>query len=1230
MLNARLHILAFFFVISAVTSYAQNDRLFFEKVAPGQVSPHTPVFGITKDHQGFMWFGTWDGLYRYDGISFNVYRNDPQDSTTIPSNRIRNIFCDSNGTLWISCFNNTYANYNPEKDDFRRFGKTQIGPAIVDSLARSSNAANENAHIGQNRWYLADQKLWHTNLKTGKDFAYEADLNRPGVLTDDYVTWYYLSDDQILWVGTRSGDLNKADLRRKPFYFSYNQQRENGNIKNTSIRAICAYDNYLWLGTNYNGISLVDHRTGKKLLFKTRNPNAGKLRQVRTIVPDQNGNIWIGTTAGLYRYNPKTNKLIDCNLKAITPELDSHSVFSIACGKQGAVWGGQYNGLLKYDPATNHFKAFSLSGLIHDHSVMKLLIDKHQNIWLGTEGDGVICLKKGLKEDNWSDTIVYRSEDSRPNSLPGNLVYSLFEDSDGLIWVGTSKGLCSIDPVSGKVDRPGTTSNLRGAYISCILGDGQGNIWIAHKKGLARLDKRTGHLRNFMSFQGLHNPVFLDNAGFRDPPTGKLYFGAKNGYLSFDPTKIHDNPIPPKVVFTNLQILNKPVKINQKVNGNVVLQQALSVTNSITLSFWDRSFALEFAALHYSEPASNQYAYKLGGFDDDWIYTGASRAIASYSNLPSGVYTLIVKAANPDGVWSKQDAELQIKITPPFWATYQAYIAYFIFGLFILAFVYYYLISRIKLKNQLALERLEMEKKLEVDNMKLEFYTNVSHELRTPLSLIIDPLENLEKGSFPSETEKNYHAIMLKNARRLLQLINQLLDFRKVETQHEPINLTNADWSEFTKTVIDSFSVRAQQRNIQLHFQSRPGSIVCALDADKFEKILVNLISNAMKYTPVGGTIEIAIQMEEPETATDPTSKKLSLIVSDTGIGISPEDLPWIFDSFYKGEQQAVFKGQSTGIGLAFIKKLVELLGGTINVESTPGKGSKFRVGLPVTSKNGIIDGVPAKEEQQQTSAETSANNDTSSKPLLLIVDDNEDIRHYLKDKLQNEYTVVTAINGEGGIKKATDSVPDLIICDVMMPVMNGFEFCEKIKTDVRTSHIPVVLLTAHQSQGYQIEGLETGADAFVTKPFNSSVLKAQLKSLLVNRQLLRKRYQNHLSTDPDLSVENKIDNEFLQRAGRFVIDHLTSEGFNSTTLAGLLYMSQRQLYRKMNALTGQTVHQFITSIRLNTAKELLLNENLNISEVAYRVGYTEPSNFSRSFSKQFGESPTQYINSKK
>jgi len=1219
MLKVRFYILTFLFALSALFSQAQNDQLFFEKVAAGKVSPHTPIFGITKAQQGFMWFGTWDGLFRYDGISFEVYRNDPQDSTTIPANRIRNIFNDSSEKLWISCFNNTYAKYNPLLNNFERFSRNEMNQAIVDSLARSANSANKNAHFQGTSWYISGQKLWQTNLKTGDRFAYEADINRPGSLTDDYVTWYYLDNNQILWVGTRSGDLNKADLRRKPFYFSYNQRLENGNLKNTSIRAICDDDRYLWLGTNYNEISLVNHRTGKRLLFEKLNPNASALRQVRSIVSDKNGKIWIGGNSGLYQYNPPTNKITTFNLNEIAPEQQIHSVFSIVCDKQGAVWISQYNGLLKYDPTTNNFKVFYLSGLIHNHSVMKLLIDKHKNLWLGTEGDGVICLKSGSNGGSWSDTIVYRSEAGNPNSLSGNLVYSLFEDADGLIWVGTSKGLCTINPTSGKIDRPTSNSELQGAYIACILGDDEGNTWISHKKGLARLDKKTGHVRNFTSFQGRHNLVFLDNAGFHDPQTNRLYFGAKNGYLSFNPAKIHDNPIPPKVVFTNLQILNKTVNIGQKVNGDVVLQQALPFTKSITLSYWDRSFALEFAALHYSEPSSNQYEYKLEGFDNDWISADASRAIASYSNLPAGSYTLIVKAANPDGVWSKQNAELQIKITQPFWASYQAYIAYTIFLLIILALVYYYLISRVKLKNQLAMERLEMEKKLEIDNLRLEFYTNVSHELRTPLSLIIDPLENLAKGNVNKDKAKSYHAIMLKSARRLMQLINQLLDFRKVETQHESINLSQADWSEFSKTIVDSFAVRAQQRNIQLHFQSKPESIVAELDADKFEKIAVNLISNALKYTPDGGSIQVEIQLTEIENSASP---KLILVVSDTGIGISSEDLPRIFDSFYKVENQPAFEGQSTGIGLAFTKKLVELLGGTIAVESTPGNGSKFLVELPMKSK---LEMQPT-EVLEKPKTETSTKESIPPKPQLLIVDDNEDIRHYLNDELQNDYAVIMAVNGDDGIQKATDDVPDIIISDVMMPVMNGFEFCEKIKTDVRTSHIPVVLLTAHQSQRYKIEGLETGADAFVTKPFNSSVLKAQLKSLLANRQLLRERYQNHDLKNPDSPSENKIDNKFLQKANQLVNDHLTIEGFNSDKLAELLNMSQRQLYRKMNALTGQTVHQFITSIRLNMAKELLLNENLNISEVAYQVGYSEPSNFSRSFSKQFGKSPSQYL----
>jgi signal transduction histidine kinase/DNA-binding response OmpR family regulator len=681
-----------------------------------------------------------------------------------------------------------------------------------------------------------------------------------------------------------------------------------------------------------------------------------------------------------------------------------------------------------------------------------------------------------------------------------------------------------------------------------------------------------------------------------------------------------------------------------EVNGRVILKRSLLLTKEITLTHGDKNFSVEFAALHYSNPKGNKYKYKLENYDNSWISTDAYTRRASYSDLPANTYYLKVLASNSDGLWSNEPAVLKIIVLPPWWLTWWAYFLYFIFISLIFFFSYKYIVSKIQFRNQLLIERLKVEKEKELAQMKMQFFTNVSHEFRTPLSLITDPLERLISEKIPQPKAQTYYTLMYKNAQRLLSLINQLLDFRKVESGNLQLKLSVHDIVPFIKNIADAFEFHASQRNIQFSFNTTLESLPLVFDPEKLDKIIYNLLSNAFKYTSDGGKIELDLYQTQSEPDENGFVDFVVIKVSDNGIGISPSYLDKIFDVFYQVDDDGN-KPQGTGIGLALTKELVKLHKGKIAVKSEVGKGSLFVVFFPIIPniEDNLSPSSHENEEKNYTSQHpnpnllledtiqthsTSIDTGENLQPLILIVDDNNDVRVYLRSNLEDTYQIMEAKNGAEGVARAIELVPDLIISDIMMPGIDGIELCRKLKTDEHTSHIPIILLTARQSDEYKIEGYETGADAYITKPFNTAILQSRIKNLLDSRQRLRELFSKGSSFEVKKIAINVTDEAFINKVLKLIEENMSETNFDTDALASKLRMSRSQLYRKIKALTNQTVHDFITTFRMNKAAELLLNGELSISEVAYKVGYSLHTNFTRSFIKQFGETPSKYIES--
>lgn len=1197
--------------------YVFSQTSNFEYLTVKDGLPQSTVRTIAKDKYGFMWFGTWNGLCRYDGNKFKVYQTIPGDSTSIGNNRIHYIYKDEKGTLWISTFNSFICRYNYKTDNFTRFKINQVPQAIRDSTNRLRSLLVFKKYASLLKSHIGPFELSQT--KEHIVFQTNGNSNNSG-LNDNNVNCVYLDDSKILWLGTATGGVNKVNLNAKKFH-SYSIVLKNKSTVNTPIRAITADKNEIWLGTHDNGLLFINRQTKSEKYFT--NELSGK--SIRSVFKDSQGDIWIGNRSGLDKYDAKSKKIINNFKEKPGNSSQMNRFFAVAEDPiDHSIWVGTYNGILRYDRQTNEFEKQSLQKYFSKSGAGCLFFDSKKNLWIGTEYSGLIQLKRDSRTQKWTDTIAYRGDGSNPK-LPDERVYSVTEDLQGNIWAGTANGLCRINPKTQNVKLYTAANGFSDQYITKVLSDRKGNIWVGHKKGLSKLNTRTNQIRNY-SVRGSHQDYeFMDGSGYVDPSTGELFFGGIEGYVSFLPDEITDNLNPPIVALTDFEVLNKTVKIGEEINGEVILSQALNLTKTITLGYEDKSFSIEFAALDYSSPSKNRYSYQLEGLDKDWIYTDATRRIATYANLPSGTYTFKVKAANSDGVWNQKPRILEIIVLPPWWKTWWAYSLY----LMLLGGVGYFLYHIFKTKQEynrrILIESLKAEKAQELDALKTRFFTNVSHEFRTPLTLIIDPLESLISGKLSNDKAKEYYGVMHRNAARLLVLINQFLDFRKLESGNLKLKVFKGDIVAFVQNVMTAFEFRAEQKNIDYQLETDLTELQFGFDADSVEKILYNLISNAFKFTPEGGRIVLNLSVSAE-------NHEITLSVTDNGMGIPAEKLDRIFESFYQVEDNDRVDIPGSGVGLSLTKELVRLHRGSIKVSSDPYKETCFTVtlanltaiNLNSESTQKAVDFL-SNNAVKNVALEMTDNKTQSDTPIILIVEDNDEIRNYIRMNLNEDYKVMEAENGLQGLEMALDTIPDLIISDIMMPKLNGLNLCRKLKTNEKTSHIPVILLTAQQSEQYQKESYETGADAYISKPFSSVLLLVRIKNLIESRRKLRELFNKTTGFNPLVLGTNSADKAFLSKATDLIETNLANENFDVEWLASEMFLGRTQLYRKIKALTNQSVQEFITTIRLNKAAEMLLEGRLAVGEIAFMVGYTDPTSFGRVFQKQFGLTPKKY-----
>jgi signal transduction histidine kinase/DNA-binding response OmpR family regulator len=674
-------------------------------------------------------------------------------------------------------------------------------------------------------------------------------------------------------------------------------------------------------------------------------------------------------------------------------------------------------------------------------------------------------------------------------------------------------------------------------------------------------------------------------------------------------------------VLTDFQVFNKSMEPGEHFNGRILLQQAITRTRKITLKYRENVFSVSFAALNYFHPEKNQYAYMLEGFNNEWLTTDGSVRKATYTNLDPGEYTFRVRASNNDGIWTPAPLELHITILPPFWRTPLAFFLYILLIIGALILARRVVLERERLRSRIEQEKQEAQRIHELDALKIRFFTNISHEFRTPLSLIITPLEKiLGKGV---ETNIQQQLVLVqRNARRLLNLVNQLLDFRKMEVQEIKLHTSEGDIVAFVKDLTSSFSDLSEKKQIHLDFHSSVRELNMLYDPDKIEKIIFNLLSNAFKFTPEQGNISVDVQLQQGST--------LAIIVKDNGIGIPQEQQERIFERFFQHDIPGSLLNQGSGIGLSITREFVKLHGGTITVDSAPGMGSTFTILLPVrglVSQPVVIAPVSTNILSAPAPADPVPAPYTGKKPVLLLIEDSEDFRFYLKDNLGVHFHIIDAANGKLGWDILQNTVPNLIVSDVNMPEMDGLELCRRIRQNQRLAHLPVILLTARASEEDQLEALDNGATDYITKPFNYEVLLSRIRNIVSQQVSLKKTFRQHIDAHPEEIAISSQDEIFLQQALQIVEKNISNPDFSVEELSRGLHMSRVSAYKKLLSITGKTPLEFIRSIRLKRAAQLLGKSQLTIAEVAYEVGFNNPKYFAKYFKLEYGVLPSAYKN---
>jgi ligand-binding sensor domain-containing protein/signal transduction histidine kinase/DNA-binding response OmpR family regulator len=1246
--------------------------------------PAGTINDIRKDRQGNFWFvHNTLGLFKFQPATQTLTPlfHKEADTTSIATNHIASLTDDAVGNLWL-----VHKNGVVEKADIKTGTVTWRSAALRNLLKSEDQKYVITVDNDGDAWiFMSDSNRGIFQFSNGgKTFVHIDDRSSPLRLKTSIVRGIVQDNKGVIWVATDHGGINLIHKKEQQVTYLFNDPSDEKSLSQNSINTMYKdYEGIIWIGTFKQGVDYYHENIIRFNLYRHAPGTTGlPFDDINAFVSDEKGNLWIGTNGGgliffdrernkftQYLHNPSNPQSISNNVivslrmghdkklwigtyfgglnmfdgvkftrykhdPANPSSLADDNVWEILEDRQHQLWIGTLNqGLERFDQQTRQFHHYPIGeNSVHSTYVPSLMEDVEGNLWVGT-GYGI-----DLMEKSTGKIIHYLNDPKDPRSLSNNSVLFLLQDSRGLVWAGTHGGLNVFDARTKTFKHFTEEDGLPHNSILTLVEDNQRNLWVSTPHGLSNViidyDSATQAVKisckNYDESDGLQGRQFNDNA-VGETPRGELVFGGSNGFNLFRPDDIGVNKNIPKVILTDLQIFNKSVKIGETLHKQVILERSIGETETITLPHNDNVFSLEFVALNYFHPQKSQYKYKLEGFSKDWLTTDGTQRKVTYTNLDPGDYTFLVTASNNEGVWNEKAARLKIVILPPFWKTKTAFVLYVFIILGALLLSRQLILERERMKYRIEKERQEAQQLHELDMMKIKFFTNVSHEFRTPLTLILTPLERLLKVT-KDDDQRGQFQLIHRNARRLLNLVNQLLDFRRMEVQEVKLNSSEGDIVAFVKEATLSFSDLSEKKNIGLAFHTAVPSLETAFDKDKLEKILFNLLSNAFKFTPEGGKVDVAmaLRVEEDE-------KWMEIKVKDTGIGVPAEKHEKIFERFFQNDLPRTMVNQGSGIGLSITREFVKAHNGSITVESAPNEGSCFTVRIPVVeiSTESIPDTLPQWEETtltQPVAAWTAPESHSPQlkKPVLLLVEDNEDFRFYLKDNLKGQYQILEARNGSEGWEKVVQHLPDLVVSDVMMPVMNGIELCKKIKNDPSVSHTPVVLLTARTDEEQKMEGFEIGADDYVTKPFNFEILQSRIRNLIHQREMFHKEFRKQIEVRAtDINITS-LDEKLIKNAIKAVEDQLENPDFSVEDLSRELGMSRVHLYKKLLALTGKAPLEFIRTIRLQRSAQLLEKSQLTISEVAYKVGFNSPKYFAKYFKDEFGMLPSAYVAIKK
>ena len=1229
------------------------------------------VVSIQEDKNGDIWVGTWKaGLNKLNIKTQKFFR-------FLPGQSILTMKAGPDGTLWFSADNKIYRKQlNQGGFDLVRvvdagIDITSIAPGPgTDTFwfggwgagLNLHNLANDTRHerylhnpkdentITKNSIYSllldGNQVLWvgtwggGLNIREPNGTIKSVNLAKPsGQLKSEYEIILSVFEDRsgTIWVGTDGGGVCKLQERKTSFntYSPSNSALRDGHVLGITETS----DNVIWISTKAGGLHTLEKGNIISHPENFSDQGNGSPPMVYTIYEDKNGTTWFGTTSGLHKLEQYRNAKIRAREVIFEPSAwTDQKVMALLMDRKGRFWvGTQQSGLYKSmnigddKPSFKHYRASPTdSHSLSENRISYLFEDSQQRIWIGTY--------KGLYlyDERQDHFIGIHHIHGDPHSLSNDIINCINEDLSGNIWVGTPGGLNMIKEEGGILRSTYFTKKdgLPNDYINAILFDEEQHLWISCNGGIFEFNPDSHLIKVFTKQDGLQSNAFSEAAAYKSD-SGIMYFGGANGVTAFRPSEI-PSPVTSPLAFVSLKIMNREIHPRDTINDHVVLAKSISYSQSITLNHLDKVISIEVASIDYSSPEKNQFSFRLDGFDDNWVNTGSNRSI-TYTNLPSGTYKLHARSSDVGNIWNNDPIVMTINVLPAPWLTWWAYLGYATLIIVVGVVVWLEIRKRIQLKNELlkaqvihARTQIEQHKEKEISEMKLRFFTNVSHELRTPLTLIASPLEEMLSSELPGHVKEKL-LLMNRHSNKLLSLINQLLDFRKTESGNLQLLIEQTELVKYVTTIFETFKHVAARRNIKYSLQSDLDHLFVEIDKNKIEIAVTNIISNAFKYSPDGSDIQCYLSVERDSEA----NKIYCLIqVRDTGRGMSKEDLDKIFDLYYQVSVSESMKVAGSGIGLSIVKEVVQAHGGEVTVTSEVGQGSVFTIRVPIKQSPSLSivsfsrDSASHEVVEELLIEDGVQDNDDSEKPILLVIEDTEELRTYLTDYLKRSYSVFSASNGEAGLKVALAKIPDLIISDVMMPAMDGFELCRRIKTNEKTSHIPVILLTAKIMPENELQGLSTGADDYIKKPFIPSILDARIKSLLKARKQLKEYYSRKITLQPTNLEITSYDEVFLKKAMTFIEVNLLNPEFNNESLEKELGMSHSTLYRKIKALTGMSIHEFIRSIRLKRAAQLL-ESGCSISEAAYQTGFSEMKYFRSYFKAQFGCLPSEYVKTK-